>query len=238
MAKIVYHSFDFDGCFSNEATDHALGPDWTTKKSNEEVNKIHLDVNREFIESLEQGEQTVLLVGSNRQDPYIDLKNSRKKIPPPGSVFPRMEALAEKMGETTTFSPFLLPDLEAAEVEIGKTYQEFLKKEYLNKNGSYKDGVEAEQFTKDGFSEPLDDESKVSLIFAQMRLAAMQNPKDEIEFNFYDDRKDIVEGLQKFFQENPELIPKNVTLNLKGYSGPKLTQEQVQANYITLASKS
>lgn len=74
----------------------------------------------------------------------------------------------------------------------------------------------------------MDDESKVSLLFAQMQLASMQNPNDDIVFNFYDDRQDIVEGLQKFYTEHPELIPKNVTLNLVGYTGPKLTREEVQ----------
>ncbi|MCW8408818.1 hypothetical protein OQJ13_07520 [Legionella sp. PATHC035] len=227
MGKVVYHSFDFDGCLSNEASAFALGTGWEQSKSKEQIDKAYIDANRDILKALARGDKTVLLVGSNRQDPEIDFTNGSGSAIPPGSVFPRMEAIAKELGENTTFNPFLLLDLEIEPVAIGQTYDKFKEKDYLNENGSYK-SFNISRFESDGFPRQLDDESKVSLLFAQMKLAAMQNPDDEIEFNFYDDRKDIVQGLQKFFAENPELIPKNVTLNIKGYSGPQLTQEQVQ----------
>ncbi|VEB33497.1 Dot/Icm secretion system substrate [Legionella cherrii] len=240
--KVVYHSFDFDGCFSNEASAYRLGTKWSEKeideqanknyKSKDEVDRAYLEANREIIESFKTGEETVLLVGSNRQNPEIDFGNGNSSFTmlyPTGSVFPRMEAIAKELGENTTFNPFLLLDLEFESVEIGKTYSEFNNKDYLNDNGSYKPTVTSNQFRVDGFPQQLDDESKVSLLFAQMKLAAMQNPDDDIEFNFYDDRKDIVEGLNKFLNDNPELIPKNVTLNIKAYSGPIPTPEQANS---------
>ncbi|KTD45534.1 Dot/Icm T4SS effector [Legionella rubrilucens] len=226
MAKVVYHSLDFDGCFSNEASSHALGKQWTASKSNQETNQAYLAANAAILTTFAKGDETILLVGSNRQNPHIDFKNGTGTEYPPGSVFPRMEAFADQVGGT--FNPFLLTDLETAKPDIGSTYRRFKEKDYLQENGSYKDKVDPRQLESDGFSLQKDDESKVSLLYAQMQLAAMNHPHDVIEFNFYDDRKDIAEPLFTFFQKNPELIPKNVTLNVIGYSGPALTREQVQ----------
>ncbi|HAT7071659.1 TPA: hypothetical protein JAN90_02505 [Legionella pneumophila] len=235
MAKIVYFSFDFDGCFSHETSSVALGVGWENSKSKQEANAAYITTNSEVLEQIrtKKGDQTVLLVGSNRQTPFIDLKNGGKDVKtvcPTGSVFPVMEAITEELGENTTFNPFLLSDLEADVVEIGQTHKKFKEKGYLNDNGTYKPEITNQDFIRDGFPEYKDDESKASLLVAQMKLAAMANPDDEIEFNFYDDRIDIVEGLQNFFKTNPELIPGNVSLNIFGYSGPKLTQVQAQEN--------
>lgn len=227
MGTVIYHSIDFDGCISNESSARALGKDWVKSKNNAEANEAYLKANSQFIESLKRDEPTVLVVGSNRQIPHIDFNNGTGTTYPPGSVFPRLEAIAQTMGEGTQFDPFLLPDLEL-EKGAGQTYKEFREKGYLNDNGSYKDGIKRDDFTSDGFKELEDDESKASLLFAQMQHAATQHPNDAIEFNFYDDRKDIVEALNAFFKAHPELIPKNVTLNLVGYAGPELTQEDAQ----------
>ncbi|QRN04620.1 hypothetical protein GH742_12485 [Legionella sp. MW5194] len=228
MAKVVYHSLDFDGCFSNEASAHALGKQWTASKTNQQTNEAYLAANADILTTFAKGDETILLIGSNRQNPHIDLKNGTGAEYPPGSVFPRMEAFADQVGGT--FNPFLLTDLEASKPDIGSTYRRFKEKDYLRENGSYKDEVSPNQLNNDGFLLQKDDESKVSLLYAQMQLAAMDHPNDDIEFNFYDDRKDIAEPLFAFFQKNPELIPKNVRLNVIGYSGPALTQEQVQEN--------
>ncbi|CDZ77326.1 hypothetical protein BN59_01609 [Legionella massiliensis] len=235
MAKIVYFSTDFDGCFSHETSSVALGIGWENSKSKEDANAAYITSNGEILEQFraQKGDQTVLLVGSNRQTPFIDLKNGGENIKtvcPTGSVFPVMEAITEELGENTIFNPFLLSDLEADVVEIGQTHRKLKENGYLKDNGAYKPEISDQDFIRDGFPQYKDDESKASLLVAQMKLAAMTNPDDEIEFNFYDDRIDIVEGLQNFFKANPELIPENVSLNLFGYSGPHLTQEQAQEN--------
>lgn len=235
MSRIVYFSLDFDGCFSHETSSVALGIGWENLRSKEEVNAIYLTTNSDILNEFrtKKGDQTVLLVGSNRQTPFIDLKNGGKDIKtvcPTGSVFPVMEAITGELGENTTFNPFLLSDLEADVVEIGQTHRKFKDKGYLNENGTYKPDITSQDFIRDGFPEYRDDESKASLLVAQMKLAAMTNPDDDIEFNFYDDRVDIVEGLQQFFKANPELIPAKVTFNIFGYSGPKLTQKEAQEN--------
>lgn len=231
LDKVVYHSLDFDGCYSNEASSFNLGRNWITERTLEESNKAYLEANREFLDSLKTKDKTVLFIGSNRQAPDIDFKNGTGTDYPPGSVYPRMAAIAKELGPNATFNPFLLPDLESDVFVAGKTLEKFNEKGYLNENGSYKEEIRS-TFKEDGFLELIDDESKVSLALAQMHYAAMENPDDIIEFNFYDDRKDIVESMEHFFKEHPELIPKNVILNLRGYSGPQLTQEQANENLL------
>ncbi|KTD55651.1 Dot/Icm T4SS effector [Legionella santicrucis] len=232
LDKVVYHSLDFDGCYSNEASSFKLGRNWITERTLEESNKAYLEANRKFLDSLKTEDKTVLFIGSNRQTPDIDFKNGTGTDYPPGSVYPRMAAIAKELGENATFNPFLLPDLESDVVVAGETFEKFKEKGYLNENGSYKEEIISTKFNEDGFLELIDDESKVSLALAQMHYAAMENPDDIIEFNFYDDRKDIVESMEHFFKEHPELIPKNVILNLRGYSGPQLTQEQANENLL------
>ncbi|QEY52162.1 hypothetical protein [Legionella longbeachae] len=232
LDKVVYHSLDFDGCYSNEASSFNLGRNWITERTLEESNQAYLEANREFLDSLKTKGKTVIFIGSNRQTPYIDLKNGTGTDYPPGSVYPRMDAIAKELGENATFNPFLLPDLESDVVVAGETFEKFNQKGYLKENGSYKEDITSHKIEEDGFLELIDDESKVSLALAQMHYAAMENPDDIIEFNFYDDRKDIVESMEHFFKEHPELIPKNVILNLRGYSGPQLTQEQANENLL------
>ena len=148
MGTVVYHSIDFDGCLSNETSARALGKNWMASKTNTDANEAYLTANSKFLESLKKGDKTVLLVGSNRQIPHIDYTNGTGTTYPPGSVFPRMEAIAKKLGKGTEFDPFLLPDLEPGNV-VGKTYQEFKRKGYLKENGSYTDGLKKEVFQSD-----------------------------------------------------------------------------------------
>lgn len=225
---VVYHSLDFDGCFSNETVTFALGENWYIDKSNEQVNHAFLTANAQILKQLsEKGEdeKTVLLVGSNRQDPYMDFNNGAGGWIPSGSAYPRMEAFANAIG--AEFNSFLLADLESDTLESGQTYRKLKDSGYLVENGSYQVSLDLKTL-KEQFPQGRDDGSKVSLLFAQMQLAAMKHPEDEVAFNFYEDRKDIAKGLRTFFQKNPELIPEKVTFIIIGYSGPQFTQEQVQ----------
>ncbi|OAJ34433.1 hypothetical protein [Piscirickettsia salmonis] len=45
---------------------------------------------------------------------------------------------------------------------------------------------------------------------------------DIVNYEFYDDRKDILLSLQEVFESNPQMIPKNVTLHLNHYDGVNL----------------
>ena len=58
------------------------------------------------------------------------------------------------------------------------------------------------------------DESKISMIYAKVHRSAACNPNGTALFTFYDDRKDILDGLHRFFTENKELLPDNLVLKL------------------------
>lgn len=59
------------------------------------------------------------------------------------------------------------------------------------------------------------DEDKLTLLYAQMQYFANKYPNRTIQFKFFDDRLDILQALQSTFQDNPELIPQNITLELQ-----------------------
>jgi len=70
------------------------------------------------------------------------------------------------------------------------------------------------------------DESKLSILYAHMWQMAIDFPDDENIIDFFDDKyapnepnRDILNNLKLFFEANPDLIPKNVTLNLHHYEG-------------------
>ena len=63
------------------------------------------------------------------------------------------------------------------------------------------------------------DDSKLTILYAQMHKAAADNPEASIVFDFYEGRHFVLESLNLFFKKNKELIPGNVTLCLHHYHG-------------------
>jgi hypothetical protein len=77
------------------------------------------------------------------------------------------------------------------------------------------------------------DESKLTLLYAQMWKIASEHPSDDICFDLYDDKEEILQNLKSFFSKNPELMPPNLTLNLYQYTGdnrPKPITENLKGN--------
>lgn len=233
--KIRYHSFDFDGSLSNEAYcneldrtrhDQREGQKWTEQATAEQADQAILEANKGFLDGIiltRGNSEDYVIVGSNRQDVIMDFGNGSAGVTPPGSVFPRLQAVSNRLN--AKFDKFLLADLESGN-KFGTEFDTILNSGLLQSNGSYKSDTKWSKLDADiRFAKLVDDSSKVSLLFAQMQKASQEHPKTEIEFNFYDDRKDIVEDLQSFFEKNPNLIPKNVVLNLRGYSGPQPDDE-------------
>ena len=69
----------------------------------------------------------------------------------------------------------------------------------------------------------INDKTKVTLLYTQMHKIASEHPDDTILFDFYDDQNYILNSLKYTFAVHPDLIPKNVTLNLKQYDGKCLS---------------
>jgi|GEM_PF-4577592 len=227
MAKIIVYSLDYDGCLSNERFEAALialkelADNERRSVTKQEIDDALFDANQAFFKSLKLNEG-ILMIGSNRQDAHLDWGNGSRKWSSKnqlgsGSIIKRIEGLAETLG--FKLDKMLLGDLEGSGVSFDTTFNQIVSdKDLIDENGVFREGVKSSDL--DGkFTQIIDDKHKVSLLFAQMQNTAKKNPDKEIEFNFYDDRVDIVEGLKKFYSQYAELIPKNVTLNLRSYSG-------------------
>lgn len=145
-------------------------------------------------------------VGSNRQSKMIDVINSPDK----GSCFPAVERVSKFL--STTLDPLLLADIYG-NLEPGTSYKRARDKNYQREHSDW-----------------LFDETKVTIIYAQMHKIANENPTEKISFDFFDDRADeelginILGKLKDFYDKNQDLVPTNVTLTLHQYAGKNVTQ--------------
>ena len=167
--------------------------------------------NEAFLEAIkkENEEFTTVysLVGSNRQSYQIDIVNSWGK----GSCFPAIKTVSDHLG--TILDTFLLADI-FGNLPIGTSYSQA--------TSSTKHEIE--------HSDWMFDETKTTLIYAQIHKMANQHPNEPIILDFYDDRgngerasHDILEQLRDFYTKHHALIPVNVTLRLNHYAGGNVT---------------
>ncbi|KTC83658.1 hypothetical protein [Legionella cincinnatiensis] len=189
-------SFDFDGCLFHRNYVYSDNKDVIAS------NKIFLDTIKEENQNFTKA---IALIGSNRQSLNIDIANSPGK----GSCFPAIKKVTDHLG--CTFDPFLLADIYG-NLPNGTSYDRAMHHFDHTYSGDHSDWIF--------------DDTKASLIYAQMHKVALDHPTEEIIFDFYDDRgfgarspKDILEDLHEFFTKNPALIPPNVTLRLNHYAG-------------------
>ncbi|ANN95737.1 TPA: lpg1717 family Dot/Icm T4SS effector [Legionella pneumophila] len=139
----------------------------------------------------------VALIASNRQSDRDDKRNARSNGN--GSCFIQIQKLCTDLG--MEFDPFLLADAYNL-VPAGTSLHEATNPA----NGAK---------IQNGW---LHDKSKTSLVYAHMQRASSLEAREQIDYFFYDDREDILEGLYQFFSANPELIPSNVTMHLVKYA--------------------
>lgn len=189
-------SFDFDGCLFNMNYISAGDKD-VIKHNLEFLEKLKAE-NRGF-------DQVITTIGSNRQSKTLD-ENNRYGFGPQGfcdkgSCFPAIQVVNDYLG--ATFDPLLLADI-FADLSEGESYRRALSPDYQGEH-----------------SETYFDEGKLTLLYAQIQKAAMEDPTAEIIYDFYDDREDILYGLNRCFTKFPELIPKNVIIRLNQYNGKK-----------------
>lgn len=222
MAIIVY-SFDFDGCIFNRyylELSQQGDADALAKANPQLFNHI---------QKTAKGKSVILMVGSNRQDYGIDYTNTIKK----GkyiteSCFTALSSISAYLknilGIDNEFDTYLLADTTnklipgssflKAEKAIAQRNKEVIKSD---------DEETAEHPTW----MPLSDESKLSVLYAQIhRIASLHPHTEAITYTFYDDRQDILDNLYQVFSQNPNLIPPNVTLQLYQYSGDEVVPYQ------------
>jgi hypothetical protein len=139
--------------------------------------------------------KNVVVIGSSRQSYSIDIINSPDK----GSCFPALNILSQFLQAEK--DDFLLADIYG-DLDDGTSYARAIDDSYTGEHANW-------HF----------DDTKVSVLYAQMQRAAFAYSSDTIVFEFYDDRSDIIVSLGEFYQEYKELIPANITLNINSYNG-------------------
>ncbi len=199
--RINVRSLDFDGS--------QFHPDYERSKSKNRL----IETNDAFITRLAKEadqydyDESIFMVGSNRQSKRTDDYNSQGTE----SCFTALQSLCaetkKRARNRTKFrvDPYLLADTYGNR-PAGENFTNA-----VNNSKDYP------------FSHWLFDESKLTILYAQMHKIASENPHDDITYDFYDDRDlDILLGLSVFFKNNPDLLPNNVKLRLHHYAGNKV----------------
>ena len=190
-------SFDFDGCLYN-------------KHFRCSAEKDVIASNLSFLESLKKDnslyEKNIGIIGSNRQSKRADDANLSSTR---GSCFPQIKKVTHFL--EIDFNPFLLADIYG-ELPHGVSFANAINPEY----------------PPDDHKDWMFDLSKVTVLYAQMHKFAKEHYDKEIIFDFFDDKglkeeKNILEWLQDFYTQYPQMIPPNVTLRLHHYRGGPLT---------------
>ncbi|PWY55076.1 hypothetical protein DGG96_12890 [Legionella qingyii] len=207
---IRYLSFEFDECLFNHK--YIQESDLGLAKHLGDAILIH---NRAYLDQLKientAFDTVVVLIGSNRQSYEYDYSNMGYGNKFKGSCCPAIQTVCADLN--VTFDPFLLADV-TGNLPYGTSYklimQEIADNTYL-KN------------PQQNHATCTMDETKRTLLFAQMQKAAADHPNEEIIFDFVDGRYDIlVCYLYKYFTKHPHMIPKNVSLRLHLYGGAKV----------------
>ncbi len=193
------YSFDFDGCTANYL--------FLSSK-----HKDILAANKALFDQIKSSHhRKVIYIGSNRQAPRDDLANSTADER--GSCYPAIQMIADELDGV--LDNFLLGDIYN-DLPDGTCFKQALK--HIAKN--HKDYKEFNEKKFKSLYNWTHDESKLTVIYAQIHKVSLEHPNDPIHFNFFDDREDILKQLHAYFSKYPDLIPSNVILNLKQYRGP------------------
>lgn len=202
---IEVYSFDFDGCLAN--IDYLSSDKKDIIKSNQRL----LDFIKQTVNRL------IVFVGSNRQCFDDDYTNSFDDSR--GSCYSAIQTITNYIG--AILDKFLLADIYN-NLNSGTSFDDALTHLDERQKDYKADTIKNNPF----FPNWIHDESKLTILYAQIHKIALENPTEPIEFNFVDDRADLLENLHTYFSKYPELIPQNVRLNLKQYIGESVLSEQ------------
>ncbi|MBA3660423.1 MAG: hypothetical protein H0W64_01730 [Gammaproteobacteria bacterium] len=195
--RILVLSIDGDRCLFNDQ--------YYTLQSDSKVLEANQTLIDEIVKKVETNnyDRVIFMAGSNRQSKSIDDANSEHNGS--DSYFEALttltQAVKNKLHVSCELDQFLLSDLYS-DRPFGENFTNS-----LNKNPNYQ------------FGDYIWDDDKISLLYAQFHKIASENPQANIDFNFIDDRMDIIEGLSLFYTRNQLLIPHNLDLTLNHYEG-------------------
>lgn len=198
-------SFDLDGClFHNK---------YPCSYSETLHSNAVIEINRALFNAILSDAKEDLLyvmIGSARQTHEMDRSNTLRNHTESG--FQAITKVAQHLN--AKIHPLLLADVYR-ERPVGGTFQRALDHKY--------DGSDHGRFEFD--------ESKITILYAQMHDFANLIGSEKVSFDFYDDRypggcspffsvkKDILKHLGVYYTRYPEMIPSQITLRLFHYEG-------------------
>lgn len=220
--SITVKSLDFDQCISHREYKESL----QTNDGRKVWDAEKLFNTNKGILSKSNNDPIHVFIGSNRQNLKADLINLNAGA---STLFiPVAQELCDFMG--ATFHPLLVPDLICENAAIGDTFHSALQVikglNDLNSLGS----ESLAELVKSALSGQLNslhcisDESKFLMLYSQIQYIAQKYPDENINFEFYDDKEDILKPLYELFSKNPDLIPANVTLHINRYLNGNLME--------------
>ena len=214
MKSIHVASIDYDGCLS--ARSHSR-IEYYTSANQPLIN--FMKANKDKFD------KEIVLVGSNRQS--LSLDGNLSIFNRNGSCFMATALICKHLN--IEFDKFILSDIYLNQ-ESGFTLNEFFKAVESDKlkvelQDQVFDAVHFSKLYEEDQLKPLFQlqpgkfftQDKINLLYAQLQKIASEHPDDQILFDFFDDKEDILNSLDYFFRQYPSLIAENVTLRLFQY---------------------
>ena len=208
--NIYVASLDYDGCLC------AKKP----QKIGDYIDSNEVLIN--YIQSIQlQFDKKIFFVGSNRQSLSLDADNGMGGS---GSCYTAINFISTHLG--AVFDKFTLSDIyldKAPGYSVDLFFQEVAKLGLQDQIfGMFQFfTIYASEILKPLFevsSGQFFTVDKINILYAQIQKVAAEHPQDQIVFDFFDDRVDILQSLSAFFTRYPSLMPKNVVLRLFEYS--------------------
>lgn len=238
-------SFDFDKCLYNQVYLSAMhtvlnaNPNLTWGEFLEAQNEALSHANKEFLVGIARDVQSsacdtlTLCLGSARQSHQDDWVNRLYGAKISGSAHYALLMLKHQLafllqgsGKHISVDIFylLLADIYS-KLNTGTAYKMALNA--MHDNFSTWSPQQARRLKATAFSAHphwVFDESKLTIVYAQIQQLAIDNPLARIHYNFYDDRLDILQNLADFLSANQTTfpIPRHLTVTLNQYMKGKL----------------
>lgn len=233
MKKIRTLSFDFDGCLANRLY-------LDLPKPADGLEPKVITANKELLSAInaekELYDESTVFIGSNRQSNDLDLGNWGK-----GGIF-TMRGMNSCFNDTSTIAAHLGAKMDG--FLLADVYGQVDSSDSFNKAMAIGEGLSHMPLycirgdTSVKHNTTLFDTNKISLLYAQMHKVAHENPDAEIHFHFYDDRQDILEQLNTFFNNKDyHPVPRNVILHLHHYRYAPSLEKMSDTMFATIHSE-
>lgn len=208
--KVRVDVFDADGCIFNSKAqqikrqqagkeEHSFQFDYIGAGNTELFNLIAEQITNNTPDAIN------VMCGSNRQSFHLDRFNSLRNDT--DLFFPVLNKIVDILGcfhSNVSLEPILLADI-FCQYEPGSAFLKAITPSEAMHLGC-----------------PFDD-SKIILIYTLLQHAANKHGHDvDLDVHFYDDRMDILTGLNDWMSNNLDLIPSNITFNSYCYNGERL----------------